>query len=294
MSDRPREGPATERHAPWLVLSLAASVVLNVVLLLGDQLKGHAKSQTHERRLADAACPASSLGSLARMQDCASVACPLLYSPEPKVETGHSVYRPFMPDTRFKPTPPRDMLELTRLLYGRDAVIGEPFVGYTNPYGRTADLTYEWTQINERILEQTWVLLGGRVRFVVEVGSFVGRSSVLIANWLRRHDRPRDAGGGKAAAKAPAGNNNAAAQAAGKAAARRGGLQPQAALHAAVPLLCIDTWMGDLGMTLGRIYREKMGRRHGMPTLYHTWLLNVLATLTLTRTRTRTRTLTLT
>ena len=260
---------ARESHGPWLVISLAASVILNAYLLLSKRnaysLLSERMQQTQARRLADEACPSAG-ASLARMQDCASVACPSLYAPNLKVETGHSVYRPFLPDTRFRPTPPRDMLELTRLLYGRDSALGEPFIGYTNPYGRKADLAYEWTQINEHILEQTWALLGGRVRFFVEVGSFVGRSSILIANWLRRHDGRGDA------------NNdagNAEGKAAGKSVARRGGLHHQ---HAAVPLLCIDTWTGDLGMTLGAIYKEKIGRRHGIPTLYHTWVLNVLAT----------------
>ena len=86
------------------------------------------------------------------------------------------------------------MLELTRLLYGPAAQRGEPFKNFTNPHGHSAGLsTFHFTQINERILEQAWQLLpshGQRAGLVVEVGSFIGRSSVLIGNWLRERGVP--------------------------------------------------------------------------------------------------------
>jgi len=104
------------------------------------------------------------------------------------------------------------------MLYGGDARVGEPYIGYDNPFGRTVDMNYAWTQVNERILDQASSMIGGRLRFFVEVGSFMGKSSVLIADWLRRQETH---------------------------------VVPSGRGHAS--LLCIDTWTGDLGMTLGHI-----------------------------------------
>lgn len=83
-------------------------------------------------------------------------------------------------------------------------------------------------------------LLPRRPRFVVEIGSFTGRSSVLIGNFLRSE-------------------------------------YPPTSRHPdPPPLLCIDTWLGDLGMTIGAYYREILDKRHGQPTLYHQWLVNII------------------
>ena len=196
---------------PWLLLT--ASTLTNLYLLLHARtpLPAAEPPVDNGRKLAEHSC---SIGpSQQTMQDCASVACPSHFTPNPAIITGHSLYRPFLADTRWRPTPPDDMLELTRLLYGEGARLGEPFIGFDNPFDRRADLTYQWTQVNDRILDQAHALVGGRLRFVVEVGSFVGRSSVIIADWLRRtHEEGRS---GKT-----------------------------------VPLLCVDTWMGDVGMAV--------------------------------------------
>ena len=176
------------------------------------------------------------------MRDCAAVACPTHYSDAPPgIETGLSSMVPLAPDTRYRLHGPRDMLELTRLLYGDIARVGEPYRNFTNPYHRQPHLRYDWTQIHDKKLEAAWDLLPNRGRstkLVVEVGSFLGRSSVLIANWLKRREE------------------------------RLG--------HAAPPLLCIDTWSGDVGMTLNQIYPVEMGKRNGHATLYQVWLLNVM------------------
>ena len=44
-----------------------------------------------------------------------------------------------------------------------------------------------------------------------------------------------------------------------------------------MPLLCIDTWLGDMGMSMNQIYPDEMGKVNGASTLYHVWLLNVMA-----------------
>ena len=263
-------------------VALAISVALNLILFLRQRTPapasapGAAQAATgiarrlqavaDDRRLQavadDRRLQAVADDEMMPMRDCASVACPLRYSPQPRVQTGHSVYKPFFADTRFRPTPPRNMLELTRLIYGADSRLAEPYIGYDNPFGKTPDASYEWTQINEKYLDQAWELIGGRAQMFIEVGSFVGRSSILIANWLRRHDAENDV------------------VRAGSARGRGGRRQqppPAVAGGEGIPLLCIDTWVGDLGMVLGTIYKSKMDRRHGMPTLYHTWLLNVIA-----------------
>ena len=168
--------------------------------------------------------------------DCASVACPEKFQPSPAVNTGASTMVPLLADTRFRLHGPRSMLELTQLLYGRTSIIGEPYLDFTNPFNRQPNLKYDWTQLTERTLEQAFALLphGGRgVQLVVEVGSFVGKSSVLIGNFLRKRASP-------------------------------------------APLLCIDTWLGDLGMLLGQIYPVEMGKHNGRSTLYDLWLLNMM------------------
>ena len=161
--------------------------------------------------------------------DCASVACPALFTPTPPVELGLSVYQPFLADTRFRLKPPQSMLQLTQALYGKDAVVGQPYIGYSNPYDKQYDLNYRWTQLTFEILTKARALIGRRVRFAVEVGSFIGRSATVIGGFLRA--------------------------------------QTTAAHPDAAPLLCIDTWLGDLGMTLNMYHKDKMGKRHGQPTL---------------------------
>ena len=177
------------------------------------------------------------------MLDCASVACPRQFQPSSKVDTGMSVLLPYAADSRFRLHPPKSMLELTRLFYGPSARLGEPYLQFTNPFQRQPNLKYEWTQLTAKILDQAWDLLparGSKARLVVEVGSFIGRSSSLIGNWLRQ----RDAAYGD---------------------------------ERVTPLLCIDTWLGDVGMLLGQIYPQEMGRHFGQATLYHVWLLNMMA-----------------
>lgn len=164
-----------------------------------------------------------------RMQDCASVACPAYYEPSPAIEVGSSTMVPMIADTRYRLHGPKSMLELTQLIYGQSAVLGDPFHNFSNPFGRKPDLNYAWTQITEKKLEEAFALLpdGGRnAKLFVEVGSFVGRSSVLIGNWLRKREERL--------------SNQ-----------RRSGIRTGEG--AAIPLLCIDTWSGDVGMTLGQI-----------------------------------------
>ena len=203
--------------------------------------------------------------------DCASIACPKLFSATPHIELGASTYRPFLADTRYRLRSPTSMLELTRMLYGKKAEIGAPYIGYSNPYGKTVDFKYQvcqtaqlcliasetcncspshthsrlprskWTQITEAILQKAVLRIARRPRLVVEVGSFTGRSSSLIGRFLRSHYSPT----------------------------RRHPEPP--------PLLCIDTWLGDLGMTLGAYLAETIDRRHGQPTAYHQWMVNLIA-----------------
>jgi len=84
-------------------------------------------------------------------------------------------------------------------------------------------------------------LLPRRPRFVVEVGSFTGRSTTVLGHFLRAN------------------------------------FEPSARHPEPPPLLCIDTWLGDLGMTIGAYLGELIDKRHGQPTLYHQWLVNVIA-----------------
>ena len=231
----------------WLAAAvLAFSLCLNGVLLLAPGRHSPPARRpepsapgSDTRRLAaeflpkPAGLPAGpSTGG--RMADCASAACPRDFSPSPKIDPGRAAYRPFVADTRFQPHAPHSMLELTRLIYGQAARLGEPFIGYDNPFGRKPDLSYEWTQITEPKLDAALRLLGGRVRLVVEVGSFVGRSSALIGRWLASLDLgPR--------ARADVGHRLRG----------RGAHEPAPGM-----LLCIDTWLGDVGMVLGRSTRR--------------------------------------
>ena len=79
------------------------------------------------------------------------------------------------------------MLELTQLLYGDQATVGEPYKEFENVWHRAPSLKYEWTQISESMLEQVWAMLpmAAATLLVVEVGCS-WRSSVLGGGWLRR------------------------------------------------------------------------------------------------------------
>ena len=146
------------------------------------------------------------------MQDCASVACPLLFKEAaPAINLGAATYSSTQKrgGSRKLRAPPATMLELTRKLYGPEAQIGEPYLRYSNPYNKVRDESYKWTQVNEHVLESAFEVVGHPVRFIVEVGSFTGGSATQIGTFVR--------------------NRN---------------LQ--------TPVLAMDTWEGDVTMALGK------------------------------------------
>ena len=163
-------------HDVALRSALAVSVCMNVYLLTSASTlpptPGRQLSVVDDNQLT--------------MRDCASVSCPAFFKPIPPIQTHRSVYHPFQPDTRFRRTPPHDMLDLTQKIYGPSARLGEPYLNFENPYGRRVDTAYQWTQINERLLDLAYGLLGGRIRLFVEVGSFIGKSSVNAARSAMR------------------------------------------------------------------------------------------------------------
>lgn len=225
----------------WLLL--VSSGVLNVLLVLHSSFgieRLPAGASVDGRQLAECKARAARADEGAQ-GDCASVACPALFQPTPAVYRGASRYKPFFVDTRFRLRAPSSMLELTRMLYGGSAAVGEPYRDYPNTYGKKLNLKYQWTQINQRILTEVMQRLDRRPRLFVEVGSFTGRSSVLVGEFLRDRFVPT-----KQHPEPPA-------------------------------LLCIDTWLGDMGMTLGAYLTEEMDKHHGQPRLYHQWLVNIIA-----------------
>ena len=146
------------------------------------------------------------------MQDCASVACPLLFKEAaPAINLGAATFSSTQKrgGSRKLRAPPATMLELTRKLYGPEAQIGEPYLRYSNPYNKVRDESYKWTQVNEHVLESAFEVVGHPVRFIVEVGSFTGGSATQIGTFVRNRD-----------------------------------LQ--------TPVLAMDTWEGDVTMALGK------------------------------------------
>ena len=138
--------------------------------------------------------------------------------------------------------PPRSIEELTKSFYGSTAKVGEPFNGYQNPFGRQPDWSYAWTQMRPYHLQRIERMLPHqRIRFAVEVGSFTGGAARVMGRFLRER-------------------------------ARASGQEP-------APLLCIDTWLGDVNMALGRLgdLAKFIDRRNGQPTLYHLWLVNMIS-----------------
>ena len=43
------------------------------------------------------------------------------------------------------------------------------------------------------------------------------------------------------------------------------------------PYLCVDTWLGDVGMALGHYLHKFVSKQHGQPTLYHQFLVNMIS-----------------
>ena len=128
----------------WQPAVLVLSLVLNCCLICLHQSAPYSGSSadTLGRRLAlrkekPIAAPEGDVG------DCSSVACPKRFSATPPVLLGASVYRPFQPDTRFRLRAPNSMLELTRMLYGPKALLGEPYLNYANPYQKRLNVRYQ-------------------------------------------------------------------------------------------------------------------------------------------------------
>ena len=74
---------------------------------------------------------------MTHMRDCASVACPSLYAPSPRLDTG-STYLPRAGD-RCRGNgcgPPASMLALTRKLYGEHARLGREVAGEVVAVGK--------------------------------------------------------------------------------------------------------------------------------------------------------------
>jgi predicted O-methyltransferase YrrM len=214
-----------------------SSVLLNV-LLLADKLS----SQPPTQRLLSEQLPTQPTpaqaglhtnATTAALHDCASISCPSIFRESvPRIDTGDTYY-PRARDRRWR-APPESMEYLTHAMYGSEVRVGELFQGFQNPYGKHASTSYRWTQLNARILDKVLTLLGRRVRFIVEVGSFAGGSAMVLGRFAR-------------------------------------------ALPSAPPVLCIDTWLGDLNMALGRVERHVVDKRHGEPTVYHQFLVNIIA-----------------
>ena len=228
--------PVWQRIGPWK-LAFVLSAALNVVQHWSRS--GVVDSDAEQSRRLATVQAKPVLANEGAEGDCASISCPKLFKASPAIAMGSAAYRPFLTDTRFRLRTPNSMLELTQMLYGKQSRLGEPYIGYTNPHQKQRNLQYKWTQVTDGILKRAVARIPRRVRFVVEVGSFTGRSTTLIGDFLRRH-------------------------------------MPTARHPDPPPLLAIDTWLGDLGMTLGRYLTEDMARQHGQPTLYHQWLVNVI------------------
>ena len=125
------------------------------------------------------------------------------------------------------------MLQVTRAMYGKQATVGSLYEGYRNPYNKHASSGYRWTQINERVLQKVNKQLSGRIRFIVEVGSFAGGSAMVLGQFAR-------------------------------------------SLPSAPPVVCFDTWLGDMNMALGIGEARIVDKRHGQPTVYHQFLVNII------------------
>lgn len=129
------------------------------------------------------------------------------------------------------------MFRLTQAFYGREAAsAGEPYAGYTNPYGKVPDLTYKYTQMRTEFLQKAFLTIPQTVRLIVEVGSFIGGSATVMGRFVQSR-------------------------------ALQGLPAP--------PILCFDTWLGDLQIITGH-YRKQYDRRFGQPQLYHQFLTNII------------------
>ena len=186
-----------------------------------------------------------------RIEDCASVACPSFFQEaEPRLPRLGAAHMPRPPITNLSRAaqPPRSMHHLTQLLYGKAAAKrGEPWANYSNPYGKAEDWSYGWTQLKQSHLHRVSQLLPHkRIRFAVEVGCFIGGSARAAAHYLQSDAARRIRDGEEGA-------------------------------HQPAPYLCIDTWLGDVGMALGHYLHGFVDKRHGQPLLYHQFLVNMIS-----------------
>ena len=230
---------ALHMRYPAAYVALLASLCLNVLLLATPNALASLRRRLQEAGKETAGEPDeptepqtfTPLGSSA-LHDCASIACPTLFSTTSPISTGDT-YRPRSANPRTL-APPMSMLQLTRSLYGGSANVGDVYRGYSNPYGKHPSGSYRWTQITNAMLKHVWSLLGGRVRFIVEVGSFAGGSAMVLGRFAAQQPGP------------------------------------------VAPVLCIDTWLGDVNMALGRVERKTVDKRHGQPSVYHQFLVNII------------------
>eukprot|EP00966_Prymnesium_polylepis_P100196 2320925-Prymnesium_polylepis.1 len=111
------------------------------------------------------------------LHDCASVACPTMFTEGlPLVSVGHA-YVPRADDAAQRRAP-SSMAQLTAALYGDHAIVGHVFRGYNNPFGKRPTASYKWTQLTLTKLRSAVALVGKPPRFIVEVGSFAGGSAL--------------------------------------------------------------------------------------------------------------------
>ena len=130
------------------------------------------------------------------------------------------------------------MLDLTQNLYGRHVHVGDLYRNYTNPFGKIPSSSYKWTQLTPSILKQASHMLQRRTGRQPRFFIEVGSFAGGSAMVLGRYAR---------------------------------------SLPGMPPVLCFDTWLGDVNMALGRVEAKTVDKRHGEPTLYHQFLVNMIS-----------------
>ena len=124
--------------------------------------------------------------------------------------------------------------QLHQILFGSSQ--SNIYSNWPNYFQLKIDLSYPFTSLTEFLFEKILDKISIPVRFVVEVGSFQGKSSINMIKTLIRRKKNEES----------------------------------------LMLLCIDTWLGSYEHWIDNEQRQLMTMKYGRPIIYEQFLANII------------------